>query len=277
MHVEISDKITCSQKSGFLLISGPCQIESLDHSLMIAESLQKTCIENKVPFVFKSSFDKANRTSIKATRGVGLEDGLKILQHVKAQLGCPVLTDVQNEQQCLAAAEVVDVLQIPALLCRQTDLLLAAAKTKRVINIKKGQFLSPWDIKHVVDKINAQDNNKVMICERGTAFGYNTLINDFRSIAIMHEQTSCPIIFDATHSVQEPGAQSNSSGGQRKFAPLLTRAALGVGVAGIFIETHQDPDNAPSDGPCMIRLSEMKKLIADSKRLDNLIKESQYS
>ncbi len=272
MQIKINDKINFSQQLPFVLIAGPCQIESFEHCLMIAEKLQSICDTNKVDFIFKSSFDKANRSSINSTRGVGLEKGLDILLKVKKTIGCPVLTDVHNPQQCASVAEVADIIQIPAFLCRQTDLLLAAADTKRVINIKKGQFLAPLDMQHVVKKIEHAGNKNILLCERGSCFGYNNLVSDFRSIKLMHDSTGYPVVFDATHSTQQPGAMGDSSGGQRQFAPVLARAALAVGVAGLFIETHQDPDTAPSDGATMIELSKMSKLIKEFKDIDTLTK-----
>lgn len=253
------------------VIAGPCQLESLDHSLMIAEKLSKTCARAGAEFIFKGSFDKANRTSVDAERGVGLDAGLEILSHVKAQVGCPVLTDVHEIDQCSAVAECVDVLQIPAFLCRQTDLLIAAGATRRVVNVKKGQFLAPWDMPHVAEKISSTGNLNILLTERGTSFGYNTLVNDMRSLPIMSD-TGYPVIMDLTHSVQQPGGRGSVSGGQSEFAPVLARAAVAVGVAGVFIETHEDPDNAPSDGANMIPLSNMQALIATLMEFDKLAK-----
>lgn len=255
----------------FVLISGPCQLESLDHALMIGEELIKACDKNDVPYVFKASFDKANRTSVSGKRGVGIDKGLEILAAVKKELGCPVITDIHTEEQCAPVAEVVDILQIPAFLCRQTDLVVAAAKTGAVVNVKKGQFLAPWDMANVVKKIESTGNEKILLTDRGTSFGYNTLVTDFRALPQM-AQTGYPVVFDATHSVQQPGGQGGSTGGQREFAPVLARAALAVGAASIFIETHEDPDNAPSDGPNTVHLSDMPKLIEALKAYDSLTK-----
>ncbi len=253
------------------LISGPCQLESLDHALMIAERLAETCADLGVPLIFKASYDKANRSALTGRRGVGLEKGLEILAEVKRRLSLPVLTDIHSEDQCARAAEAVDVLQIPAFLCRQTDLLLAAGATGRAINVKKGQFLAPWDMKNVADKIASTGNDKILLCERGTSFGYNTLVTDFRGLPIM-AQTGWPVVFDATHSVQQPGGKGTSTGGQREFAPVLARAACAVGVAALFIETHEHPDNAPSAGPNMIPLDQMPSLLKTLKAFDALAK-----
>ncbi len=256
----------------FALISGPCQVESRDHALMTAEKLVKITDKLKIPFIYKSSYDKANRTSLSGKRGVGLENSLRIFEEVRKTFGCPVLTDVHTEEQCKIAAEVVDVVQIPAFLCRQTDLLIAAAKTGKVVNVKKGQFLAPWDMKNVVDKITGSGNMNVLVTDRGSSFGYNTLVTDFRSFPIMAEQTGMPVILDATHSIQQPGGQGTASGGQRQFVETLSRAAVAVGVAGLFMESHQDPDNAPSDGPCMVKLSEIEKLLSTLQEFDILSK-----
>ncbi len=244
----------------FVLISGPCQIEGLDHALMMAEKIAEVAEKAGVSFVYKSSFDKANRSSISTARGVGLEAGLEILAKVKERFGCPVLTDVHTAEQCQPVAEVVDILQIPAFLCRQTDLLIAAGNTGAAINVKKGQFLAPWDMKNVADKIASTGNERLMLCERGTSFGYNTLVTDFRSLPIMAE-TGYPVVFDATHSVQQPGGKGTSSGGERRFVPILAKAAIAIGCAAIFIETHEDPDNAPSDGPNMIPIHDILQVI----------------
>lgn len=240
----------------FVLIAGPCQIEGLDHALMIAENIAEAAQKAGVPFVYKSSFDKANRSSVSTARGVGMAAGLDILANVKERFGCPVLTDVHTAEHCAPVADVVDILQIPAFLCRQTDLLLAAGSTGAAINVKKGQFLAPWDMKHVVDKIASTGNDRILLCERGTSFGYNTLVTDFRSLPIMAE-TGYPVVFDATHSVQQPGGKGTSSGGERRFVLALARAAVAVGCAAVFIETHEDPDNAPSDGPNMAPVEEL--------------------
>ena len=242
------------------LIAGPCQIEGLDHTLRHAEAIMKSASKAGMSVVYKSSFDKANRTSGNAQRGVGLEEGISILDRVKSEFGCPVLTDIHSEAQCAPVAEIVDILQIPAFLCRQTDLLLAAAATGAAINVKKGQFLAPWDMKHVAAKIAGAGNDRILLTERGTSFGYNTLVSDMRSLPQMAE-TGYPVVFDATHSVQQPGGLGGASGGQREFVPLLARAAVAVGVSGLFIETHEDPDNAPSDGPNMVPLNELEGLL----------------
>jgi len=242
------------------LIAGPCQIETLDHALMMAERIAEASAKAGVPFIYKSSFDKANRSSYKTARGVGMERGLEILATVKERFGCPLLTDVHEAAHCAPVAEVVDVLQIPAFLCRQTDLLLAAGNTGAAVNVKKGQFLAPWDMKNVADKIASTGNERIMLCERGTSFGYNTLVTDFRSLPIMAE-TGYPVVFDATHSVQQPGGKGTSSGGERKYVPMLARAAVAVGCAAVFIETHEDPDNAPSDGPNMVPMNELEGLL----------------
>ena len=255
----------------FVLIAGPCQIESRAHALEVAGALRAISIATGVPIIYKSSFDKANRTSALAARGIGMAEGLDILASVREQTGLPVLTDVHTAEQCAPVAEAVDVLQIPAFLCRQTDLLLAAGQTGKTINVKKGQFLAPWDMAHVAAKIASTGNRNVLLCERGASFGYNTLVSDLRSLPIM-AATGYPVVFDATHSVQQPGGLGGSSGGQREFAPVLARAALAAGVAAVFIETHPDPDRAPSDGPNMIPLREMPALIARLKAFDDLAK-----
>ena len=255
----------------FTLIAGPCQIESRAHALEVAAALREMSAASGVKLIYKSSFDKANRTSVATARGVGMDEGLAILAAVREATGLPVLTDVHAPEQCAIAAQAVDVLQIPAFLCRQTDLLLAAGDTGKPINVKKGQFLAPWDMVNVAAKIASTGNQNILLCERGASFGYNTLVNDFRALPIM-ARTGYPVVFDATHSVQQPGGQGTSSGGQREFAPVLARAALAVGVAAVFIETHPDPDHAPSDGPNMIALSDMPALIARLKAFDELAK-----
>jgi 2-dehydro-3-deoxyphosphooctonate aldolase (KDO 8-P synthase) len=255
----------------FVLIAGPCQIESLAHALEVAAVLDEICGGLGIPWIYKSSYDKANRTSATAARGVGMAAGLAILAQVRERLGCPVLTDVHDVAHCAPAAEVVDVLQIPAFLCRQTDLLVAAGETGRAVNVKKGQFLAPWDMAHVAAKIAATGNQNILLTERGASFGYNTLVTDFRALPIM-ARTGYPVVFDATHSVQQPGGQGSASGGQREFAPVLARAALAVGVAALFIETHPDPDHAPSDGPNMIALRDMPALLAGLRAFDILAK-----
>lgn len=258
----------------FVLIAGPCQMESRDHALECAAALHEICGKLGIGLIYKSSFDKANRTSIRGPRGIGLEGALPVFAEVKEKFGCPVLTDVHESAHCAAVAPVVDVLQIPAFLCRQTDLLIAAAQTGRAVNVKKGQFLAPWDMRNVAAKLIESGNDNVMLCDRGTSFGYNTLVTDFRGLPIMAE-TGHPVIFDATHSVQQPGGQGTSSGGQREFVPVLARAAVAVGVAGLFIETHPDPDKAPSDGPNMIALKDMPALLADLLAYDQLTKSKQ--
>lgn len=255
----------------FMLIAGPCQIESLDHALSTAGAIKEITDSLGIPLIYKSSYDKANRSSHTTARGIGLDEGLKILGEVKSRYGCPVLTDVHAADHCAPVAGVVDVLQIPAFLCRQTDLLLAAGQTGRVINVKKGQFLAPWDMKNVAAKIASTGNDKVMLCERGASFGYNTLVSDMRALPIM-AQTGYPVIFDATHSVQQPGGQGTTSGGQREFVPVLARAALAIGVAGVFMETHENPDCAPSDGPNMVPLSQLKDLLTMLVAIDKLAK-----
>ena len=255
----------------FALITGPCQLESRDHAFMMAEKIAEACAKSGTQFIFKASYDKANRSSINTQRGLGIEEGLRILSDIRAAFGCPILTDVHEAAQCQTAAGVVDILQIPAFLCRQTDLLLAAGKTSRAINVKKGQFLAPWDMQNVADKIASTGNDRILLCDRGTSFGYNTLVSDFRGLPIM-ANTGYPVVFDATHSVQQPGGQGTTSGGQREFAPVLARAACAVGIAALFIETHQDPDTAPSDGPNMIPVDQMGDLINELRGFDALRK-----
>ena len=269
-HVQIGN-ITTGNDLPLTVIAGPCQLETLDHALMIGETMAKACADAGAGYVFKASFDKANRTSLKGKRGVGMDEGLRMLEEVRARLGTPVLTDIHDIEQARAAGAIVDVIQIPAFLSRQTDLLLAAGESGAVVNIKKGQFLAPWDMPNVAEKVASTGNDKILLTERGASFGYNTLVTDFRSLPIM-ERTGYPVIMDATHSVQQPGGQGGSSGGQREFAPVMARAAVALGVAGVFIETHQDPDNAPSDGPNMIRLDQMPALVASLMRFDALAK-----
>jgi 2-dehydro-3-deoxyphosphooctonate aldolase (KDO 8-P synthase) len=254
------------------LIAGPCQLESRAHALEMSHALVEITGRLGIGLVYKTSFDKANRTSIVTERGLGLEKSLPILAEVRERWGCPVLTDVHEPGQCKPVAEAVDVLQIPAFLCRQTDLLVAAAETGRPINVKKGQFLAPWDMKNVVKKIEAAGNDKAMVCERGASFGYNTLVSDMRALPILAE-TGCPVVFDATHSVQQPGGQGERSGGQREFVPVLARAAVAVGVAAVFMETHQDPDHAPSDGPNMVHLKDMPGLLETLMEFDRVAKQ----
>ena len=254
------------------LIAGPCALESRAHALEMASALKKIAEAVRIGFVYKTSFDKANRTSGKSKRGIGLENALPIFAEIREALRVPVLTDVHEPQQCARVAEVVEVLQIPAFLCRQTDLITAAAATGRVVNIKKGQFLAPWDMGNVVTKITGAGNRNVLVTERGASFGYNTLVSDMRALPILARATGAPVIFDATHSVQQPGGQGATSGGEREFVPVLARAAVAVGVAGVFIETHQDPDNAPSDGPNMLPLKDMEGLLRRLIALDRLAK-----
>jgi 2-dehydro-3-deoxyphosphooctonate aldolase (KDO 8-P synthase) len=256
----------------FSLIAGPCAMESRAHALEMASALKEMTARLGIGLVYKSSFDKANRTSASSARGIGLDQALSIFAEVKETLGLPVLTDVHENDQCAPVAEVVDVLQIPAFLCRQTDLLVAAARTGRAVNVKKGQFLAPWDMANVARKVTGAGNPNVMVTERGASFGYNTLVSDMRALPIMAEATGAPVIFDATHSVQQPGGRGETSGGQREFVPVLARAAVAVGVAGLFIETHQDPDRAPSDGPNMVPLRRMEPLLAQLKAFDALAK-----
>jgi 2-dehydro-3-deoxyphosphooctonate aldolase (KDO 8-P synthase) len=255
------------------LIAGPCQMESRAHALEMASALKEIASRLSIGLVYKTSFDKANRTSGKSARGLGLDQALPVFAEIRDTLGLPVLTDVHENEQCARAAEAVDVLQIPAFLCRQTDLLVAAAKTGRTINVKKGQFLAPWDMKNVVAKITGAGNPNVLVTERGASFGYNTLVSDMRSLPIMARDTGAPVIFDATHSVQQPGGKGASSGGEREFVPVLARAAVAVGVAGVFIETHQDPDKAPSDGPNIVPLKEMEALLRRLIDFDRLAKD----
>ena len=260
----------------FALIAGPCQAEGVQHSLDIAGTLAELCAARGIALIFKASYDKANRTSLTGERGLGMEKGLECLAEVRRQIGCPVLSDVHEAAQCAPVAEVADILQIPAFLCRQTDLLLAAGATGRVINVKKGQFLAPWDMANVAAKIASTGNRQIMLCERGTSFGYNTLVTDFRGLPAM-ATTGYPVIFDATHSVQQPSGRGGSSGGQREFAPVLARAAAAVGVAGFFIETHPDPDNAPSDGPNMIYLNNIGNLLDTLIEFDQVAKKRPVS
>jgi 2-dehydro-3-deoxyphosphooctonate aldolase (KDO 8-P synthase) len=253
------------------LIAGPCAIESRAHALETALALREIADGVGIGLIYKSSFDKANRTSIDSPRGVGMAEGLEILADVRETVGCPVLTDVHDPEQCPSTAEAVDVLQIPAFLCRQTDLIVAAARTGRPLNIKKGQFLAPWDMVNVVAKARAAGNHDILVCERGASFGYNTLVSDMRALPIL-AQTGCPVVFDATHSVQQPGGLGGRSGGQREFVPVLARAAVAAGVAAVFMETHRDPDNAPSDGPNMLPLADMPALLERLVALDRLTK-----
>ena len=265
------DGIKISNKEKICLIAGPCQLENEQHALDMAGKISEISKKYNIGFIYKTSFDKANRTSLKSKRGAGLEKSLPIFDKIKKQINVPILTDIHNAEQCSIVANHVDVLQIPAFLCRQTDLLVAAAKTNKVINVKKGQFLAPWDMSNVIKKISDTGNSNILITERGASFGYNTLVSDMRSIPIM-AQTGYPIVFDATHSVQQPGGMGDKSGGERKFVSHLSRAAVAVGIAAVFIETHQDPDNAPSDGPNMVPLNEMDSLVNKLLEIDKLIK-----
>lgn len=271
-HVSVAD-LTIGNDRPLTIIAGPCQLESADHAQMIAGQMKQACDAVGAGYVFKASYDKANRTSLSGKRGLGMDEGLKVLQGVKDSIGVPVLTDIHSEAQCGPVAEVADILQIPAFLCRQTDLLLAAGETGAVINVKKGQFLAPWDMPNVISKIESVGNTNILLTERGTSFGYNTLVADMRSLPQM-AQTGYPVVMDATHSVQQPGGMGGASGGQREFAPVMARAAVSIGVAAVFIETHEDPDNAPSDGPNMIHLSQMPLLLDTLMRFDALAKET---
>tara|TARA_R110002033_G_C3886413_1_gene238419 strand:- start:1831 stop:2664 length:834 start_codon:yes stop_codon:yes gene_type:complete len=264
--------VVISNDRPLTVIAGPCQLESETHAQMIAGRMKEACDAAGAQFVFKASYDKANRTSLGGKRGLGIDEGLAILQSVGKSIGVPVLTDVHTQEQCAIAAEAVDILQIPAFLCRQTDMLIAAGNTGKVVNVKKGQFLAPWDMPNVVSKIESTGNKRILLTERGTSFGYNTLVADMRSLPQM-AKTGYPVVMDATHSVQQPGGQGGSSGGQREFAPVMARAAVAIGVGAVFIETHEDPDNAPSDGPNMIYLDQMPALIASLMRFDALAKQ----
>ncbi|MEL7344590.1 MAG: 3-deoxy-8-phosphooctulonate synthase [Pseudomonadota bacterium] len=263
--------VSFANDAAFVLVAGPCQLESLDHARGIAEAMVETCGRLGIPYVFKASYDKANRTSVSGKRGMGMDEGLKVLDTIRTEFGCPALTDVHTAEQCAPVSQAVDILQIPAFLSRQTDLLLAAGETGAAINVKKGQFLAPWDMKNVAAKVASTGNNRIILCERGASFGYNLLVSDMRSLPIMAE-TGYPVMFDATHSVQFPGGAGTSSGGQREFVPPLARAAVAVGLSALFIETHPDPDTAPSDGPNMVPLGEMAGLLERLKRLDEVIK-----
>ena len=256
----------------FALIAGPCAMESRDHALEVARALKEISDGLGIGLIYKSSFDKANRTSLTGKRGVGLNEAIPIFAEIRDTLGLPIVTDIHERAQCAPVGEVADILQIPAFLCRQTDLLIAAAQTGKVVKIKKGQFLAPWDMKHVVEKITDTGNQNVLVTERGASFGYNSLVTDFRGIPTMAAETGVPIIFDATHSVQQPGGQGNASGGQREMVPTLARAAIAVGVAGVFAETHPDPDTAPSDGPNMIPLRQLKAFVQDLQAIDQITK-----
>ncbi len=265
------DQIEIGNHLPFALIAGPCQLESKDHAFDMCGALKELTQKLNIPFIYKSSYDKANRTSLMGIRGLGIDKGLQVLSDVREHFGVPVLTDVHSEDQCAPVAEVVDVLQIPAFLCRQTDLLIAAAKTGKVVNVKKGQFLAPWDMENVAKKVAESGNENILLTERGASFGYNTLVSDMRSLPIM-AKTGYPVIFDATHSVQQPGGLGGSSGGDRTMVPVLARAAIAVGVAGVFVETHEDPDNAPSDGPNMMKLSDMPVFLEMLMEFDKISK-----
>lgn len=271
-HITLN-RLDISNESPLAIIAGPCQLESRDHAMMMASELMEIAQKLDMPFVFKSSFDKANRTSLSGKRGIGLEKSLEIFQEIKQKVGCPVLTDVHTAEQCAPVAEVVDVLQIPAFLCRQTDLLIAAGKTGKPVNVKKGQFLSPAEAKNIPGKIESTGNENILLTERGTTFGYNNLVVDMRSFPIM-KQTGYPVIMDATHAVMQPGGLGGASSGQREFAPVLARAAVSLGIAGVFMEVHQEPDSAPSDGPNMIRLDHAESVWKSLKEFDTLAKEN---
>ncbi|MBU3655149.1 MAG: 3-deoxy-8-phosphooctulonate synthase [Alphaproteobacteria bacterium] len=273
-HVTISPNVVVGNDLPLVLIAGPCALESRAHALEMASALKEMTSKLGMPLIYKTSFDKANRSSIATGRGMGLADSLPIFAEIRDSLGIPVLTDVHEKEQCALAAQAVDVLQIPAFLCRQTDLLIAAGKTGKAVNVKKGQFMAPWDMKNVVAKIASTGNDKTLLCERGTSFGYNTLVNDMRALPIL-AQTGCPVVFDATHSVQQPGGKGDRTGGEREYAPILARAAIAVGVAAVFIETHENPDQAPSDGPNMIPLHDMPALLSWLKELDDMTKKHQ--
>ena len=273
-HVKVQN-LTIGNDLPFTLLAGPCALESRDHAMDMSGALKELTEKLGIGFIYKTSFDKANRTSIKSGRGLGLQKSLPILADVKKEMGCPIVTDVHLPEQCAEVAEVADVLQIPAFLCRQTDLLIAAAETGRAINVKKGQFLAPWDMVNVAKKITESGNPNVMLCERGSSFGYNTLVNDMRALPQMAE-TGHPVVFDATHSVQQPGGAGATTGGDRRFVPPLARAALAIGVAAVFMETHQDPDSAPSDGPNMVKLADMEGVLTQLLEIDQLIKKNGY-
>ncbi len=269
-HVKISD-LTVGNDLPLTIIAGPCQLETADHAQMIAGAMKEACDAAGAQYVFKASYDKANRTSLSGKRGMGIDAGLKVLDDIRSTMSIPVLTDVHTEAQCAIAAEAVDILQIPAFLCRQTDMLLAAGATGKAVNVKKGQFLAPWEMGNIVDKIESTGNQNILLTERGTSFGYNTLVADMRGLPQM-AKTGYPVVMDATHSVQQPGGKGGSSGGQREFAPVMARAAVSLGIGAVFIETHQDPDTAPSDGPNMIPLDQMPHLVDTLMRFDALAK-----
>ncbi len=274
-HVKVGP-IEIGNDLPFTLIAGPCVIESREHALDMSHALVELTSKLGIGFIYKTSFDKANRTSLQGVRGIGLKESLPIFAEIREKWGCPLITDVHEPSQCEIVAEVVDVLQIPAFLCRQTDLLLAAGKTGRAINIKKGQFLAPWDMRNSVKKVESTGNQNILVCERGVSFGYNTLVSDMRALPIL-AQMGYPVVFDATHSVQQPGGQGTSTGGQREFVPVLARSAIAIGVAALFIETHQDPDKAPSDGPNMVKLKDMPDLLQMLVSFDRLAKSNPLS
>lgn len=274
IHKIVVGHVAFANNKPFSLISGPCQLESRDHAMMMADKLKNICARLGIGLVYKTSFDKANRTSLYGERGLGLEKSLAIFDELRAQFDMPVLTDIHTAQQCAEVSHHVDILQIPAFLCRQTDVLIAAAQSGAVVNVKKGQFLAPWDMDQVVEKITQSGNDKILLTERGSSFGYNTLVTDMRSLERM-AQTGFPVIMDATHAVQQPGGQGSSSGGQREYVSTISRAAIAVGVAGLFLETHQDPDHAPCDGPNMIAIDQLEPLLAQLKRLDDVTKADQ--
>jgi len=271
--VDLGNTVFSNEKK-LVLIAGPCVLESYEHAKMMIESLLEITSRLKIDFVYKTSFDKANRTSINSERGLGIEQSIEIFNNLKSEYGIHILTDIHNVDDCDKIKDHVDILQIPAFLCRQTDLLIAAAKTNKVINIKKGQFLAPMDMVNVAKKVIDSGNNKILLTERGVSFGYNTLVSDMRSLQIMKEEIGFPVVFDATHSVQSPGGKGDSSGGDRKFVPTLAKAAVAVGVSSVFMETHDNPDIAPSDGPNMVKLEELEKLLAKLIQIDNLVKEN---
>ena len=275
-HINFNNQFNFGQDLPFVLIAGPCQMESKEHAIDMAGSILEICKDLNIPLIYKTSFDKANRTSLDGKRGLGLEKALPVFADLRKIYNISLLTDIHDAYQCAPVSEYVDVLQIPAFLCRQTDLLIAAAKTNKIINIKKGQFLSPYDMKHVINKI-ININDKIILTDRGVSFGYNNLISDMRSLVIMHEQTDLPVVIDVTHSLQQPGGLGGKSGGQREFIPALARASVGVGVAGVFMEVHQDPDNAPSDGPNMLKLANLKSVLEQLVAIDKLVKDFNYS
>ena len=276
MSKQISlNKFNVSNDLPFFLISGPCQLENRDHAMFMAEEIKKITDKLEINLVYKTSFDKANRTSLKSERGIGLDKSIKVFEEIKRNFNLPILTDVHSPEQCNQVKNVVDIIQIPAFLCRQTDLLVTAAKTNLIVNIKKGQFLAPWDMKNVIKKISDSNNDNILVTERGVSFGYNTLVSDMRSISILKKE-QYPVVFDATHSVQQPGGKGDSSGGEREFIYDLSKAAIAVGVAGLFLEVHDDPDNAPSDGPNMLKLSDLENFLNNIKKIDDLVKQNSF-